>query len=103
MSKFIRTKKENTKIEIKEEGELTTHDKSTWDKSAVIVRLPNGTTIHIDYQEYDFEGTGECVQEDFTISVFRLKDTQLNVFDDKVTKKSREVKGTLVSEIKRKD
>lgn len=87
MSEITRTETENKHIKISRNygtiSEFTCGTK--FEGSSIVVRLPNGTSIHIDYSDNKFSTGNE--EQEAKISIFRMKDTELTIFDEKVSKK----------------
>ena len=87
MSERTRIETENKHIEIfRNEGIISYLPSGTvFNESRLVLHLPNGTAIHIDFSDNKYS-TGNVGQE-ASISIFRMKDTELTIFDDKVSKK----------------
>jgi len=87
MSAGTITKTENKHIEIfRERGERYVSNDSTYisDKSELVVILPNGTTVRINYRENKFS-TGSRGEKTEVI-IHDINDTEVTIWD-KVTKK----------------
>jgi len=87
MSEITRTETENKHIEIyRNSGRISEFTSGTvFDESNIVLHLPNGTSIHIDYCDKKYSTGNEAT--DVSISVFRMRDTELTIFGDKVSKK----------------